>query len=130
MKKFLLLTAVVLTGLNAFAIDELNEIVKCRPAKLVPDAGLSVVVSQGGIAGITQITVNRFFLGHHSISNHIVRQVPFDGRMGAPMTFKGQDISLSVNFTTAPAKDGSHPGTLIEKQADGSLVKNELSCKR
>ena len=131
MKKLLLTAGLLMICLNAFAADEINDLIKCQPLKLVPDLGMSVTLSQGGIAGLTTLKVERFFLGSTNTQNYIVRQQNVDPRLlGAPMTFTGDQVSFSVNYTTAPLKDGAHIGSLVTYDSKNNVVSNEqLSCK-
>lgn len=110
---------------QAQTADQLNTVLKCQPVVLTPDMGLSVTVQQGGFAGLTQLTVRRFFLGHTKTEKFIVRESPASN-VGGPIEYVGNGATLSVNFTTAPLKDGGHIGHLT--LADQSTPE-ELSCK-
>ncbi|MGZ3690014.1 MAG: hypothetical protein ACXVAX_00835 [Pseudobdellovibrio sp.] len=130
MKKLLLTVSFLFISFNAFAADEMNDVIKCGRLQVVPDLGLQVTLSQGGIAGITLLKVDNFFLGHSTSNSYMVAQEAVQpGVMGAPVTYKGDEASLSVNFTTAPLKDGGHIGSLTLYK-DGQVTSTEqLSCK-
>ena len=135
--KSLLITTIAILTLGSFAKasdqayqtggDEMTEIIKCQPLNLHPDMGMSVTVSTGGIAGLTQARVERFFLGHTSVENFIVKVAPAEPRrMGAPVTYIGNGIRLTANFTTL-LPNGKHYGTLqLGTKTDSSI--EELAC--
>ncbi len=129
MKNFLSICALTLLTFSAQASDELIDILQCRPVAAKADVGLSVSVAQGGFAGITQITINRFALGQHTIAKHIVRQLPIlTGRAGSPVIFEGDTVRLSINLTTQALKNGSHPALLITIGENGNLINEDLVC--
>jgi ribosomal protein RSM22 (predicted rRNA methylase) len=106
--------------------DQMITVLKCTNKVVVPDNGLQVVVEEGGIAGLTQIKVTRFFLGRMSEKTYIAKLVPpVPHRLGAPMVYEGKDITLSVNFTTAPLENFGHIGYL--ETADSS--QEALNCQ-
>jgi hypothetical protein len=106
--------------------DMMKTVMTCVPTTLRPDVGMSVTVSTGGLAGLTQVRVRHFFLGRSSVETFIVQEQPVDThKLGAPIVFEGNGIRLSANFTTAPLKDGGHIGHLV---IDGQ-GSDELSCK-
>jgi hypothetical protein len=108
--------------------DQMLVLMTCKPAHAVPDLGMSLTVSQGGIAGLTQIQVQEFFLGHNTNHTYIVRQKEVEpGMAGAPMTFEGQGITLQANFTTGTLADGGHIGHLSGVESAFNNV--DLSCK-
>jgi len=131
MKSVIALAAMVLgMGFNANAVmpDQMSVVLKCTRAMPVPDIGLSVEVEVGGIAGLTQLHVSRSYLGKVFVKNYIVKQVlPKPGLLGAPVVYEGQEARLTVNFTTAPDKNGGHIGTF--ETNDGSGVDEKLSCQ-
>src|SRR5437764_1385437 len=76
--------------------DEIKTIITCERAVNIPDLGLSVIVRQGGIAGLTEVQVRNFFIGHSSIAKYYVQQLPIEPkRMGSPLVYKGNGIVLS-----------------------------------
>src|SRR4051812_48688920 len=56
--------------------DQIYTTIKCEGKVTVPDLSLGVEVRQGGIAGLTQVVVSKFFLGHSSINQYYVRVLP------------------------------------------------------
>jgi opacity protein-like surface antigen len=134
MKK-MLLTLVLALGFmsSAQAADELNVILECQPAVLRPDLGMTLTLTTGGIVGSPMIQIQRFFLGHSTTENYIVRRksiltyLPL--KVGAPVTYAGEGIRLDVNFTTAPDQNGAHRGILQLQNEDGTLNQETLSCK-
>ena len=114
---------------NANYPDQMYTVLKCGPLVLRPDLGLSVDVTQGGIAGITQVRVQHFFLGHTQTETYVVRQMALENnRVGAPILYKGKGVTLSVNFTTAPTRDNGHYGVLTTSSALSGTHREELSC--
>lgn len=107
--------------------DQMNEIFKCQPLTLRPDQSMQLTVSTGGIAGVTQVRVERFFLGHSSLSTFVVKALPTNGRMGESVTYAGKDIRLSVNFTTQ-TPNGANYGVLKIREGN-TVTTEELSCE-
>lgn len=129
MKNILSICALTLLTFSAQASDELIDVLQCRPVASKADAGLSVSVAQGGFAGITLVTINRFFFGQHTIAKHLVKQLPLlPGRAGSPVIFEGDTVRLSVNFSTRALKNGSHPALLITIGENGNLINEDLVC--
>jgi hypothetical protein len=131
--KTILVAMVLALGTQAHAEftgpDAIYTIIKCERAVTVPDLGLSLEVEQGGIAGLTSIRVDEFFIGHNHSAKTYVRQMPIPSkRLGAPMVYEGQDIRLQVNFTTAPDAKGGHIGYL-ERNVNGQTQTDELTCQ-
>jgi hypothetical protein len=131
--KTLILTTVALLGMSqAQAADQLVTVMKCRPAVLRHDVGMSLEVKEGGFAGIPQIVIKRRLLGRVQTETYMVRKeqyrcgVPGTRCLGAPIVYKGNGINLSVNFTTTPTPDGAHHGTLVTRK-NGT---EEIVCKR
>ncbi|MGZ3691751.1 MAG: hypothetical protein ACXVAX_09615 [Pseudobdellovibrio sp.] len=134
MKQLLLAATLMIAGLTAQAhtpiADGFNTIYSCNPIELHPDLGMNLTVEQGGFAGITQITIKRFFLGHNTTEQYVVKQkVTVPNRIGAPTLLVGEGIQLSINFTTAPLKDGGHYSVLSLNDANGNVSNEELSCQ-
>lgn len=126
----LLLSLVSVTSLVQAYPDQIYTIMTCRPAKVVADVGMSLSVEQGGIAGITQITINRFVRGTHKTEQYIVDRKASDPmRAGGPLVYVGKGIELSVKTTTTPNKDGSRPGTLKTAKSSGKAKTEALACK-
>jgi len=107
--------------------DQIYAILNCQPAQTHPDLGMDVSVSQGGIAGLTQITVRRYFVGHSTTRKFYV-QVSQPRTVGAPVTYTGSGIRLTVNGTTAPMKDGGLYSTLQLQEKDQPASLEVLSC--
>jgi hypothetical protein len=129
--KMILAATLMSLGLTAHAegADQIYTAIKCGPATVVPDLGLSLEVKEGGFAGLTQVQVKRFFLGHTSQTNYDVQQSPVkQGLLGAPIEFTGNGIRLTINFTTAPDANGQHHGTLETLEENGKYQSEELSC--
>ena len=139
MKNLLLTTIALLTiatTTRVFAADEafqqgadqMNEIIKCQPLRAMPDMGMQITVATGGIAGVTQVRVERFFLGHTEVTNYIVKAIDLAaGQMGEGMAYVGNGIRLTANFTTL-LPNGQHYGTLqLRSSGIDSLLK--LSCE-
>jgi hypothetical protein len=126
-----ILTAALLTlGLSAHAqsADQIYTAIKCGPATVIPDLGLSVEVKEGGLAGATEVVVKHFFMGRTSQTNYYVQQSPNRGLIGAPVEFTGNGIRLTINFTTAPDANGKHRGTLETQEENGKYQSEDLSC--
>lgn len=132
MKKVLFaMAALMMMGLSAHANtgDQMTTVMTCGPLVAHPDLGMKLTLTKGGLAGMTMIRIERFFLGHSSVENFIVEQMPQEQfRLGAPLVFQGQDISLTVNYTTAPTPQGGHHGTL-QLQQGTSVSTEQLSCR-
>lgn len=136
--KHLLLTTIAIMTLSTFkafasdeafaaGADQMTEVLRCQPAQARPDAGMSVSLTTGGIAGLTQVRVTRFFLGHSTVENYIVHAIPTNPRqLGAATSYVGEGIRLTVNFTTR-LPNGKQYGTLqLGNQADSSI--EALGC--
>jgi len=108
--------------------DQTRPVLKCQPLALRPDAGMNLIVTEGGLAGLTQVTVSRFFLGHSTSTNYIVKQER-TGAIGSPLSYIGKGIRLTVNMTTSPLKDGGHYSTLQLSSANARYMTEELSCQ-
>ena len=109
--------------------DAFRDIMICQPVELRPDMGMEVKVNQGGIAGITQVIITRYFLGHSTTSTHIVKRIQLDKyRPGAAVVYVGQNVRLSINYTTTPNKDGGHASTL-ELVENEQVSAEQLSCQ-
>jgi len=130
MKKTILALLVSVSAFaNAQSADQIYTVFTCQRKVAIPDLGLSVTVREGGIAGMTQVQVRRFFLGHDSQTNYYVQQeLVKQGVVGAPMVFDGNGIRLTANFTTAPV-NGQHPGLLEIQDESGKFSSEELVCK-
>ena len=117
-------------GLSAQAqtADQIETIVTCSPLKRVMDLGIEVKVTQGGIAGLTELVVDRYFLGHTSHSTYYVQELATQN-VGSGIVFKGTEASLYTNFTTAPVYDGGHLSHLILTEAGKNPETIDLSCK-
>lgn len=132
MKNFFLTTlaalVVVTSASKSMAADELVDLVKCRPAILTPDLSMSLTLSAGGIAGLTMIKVERFYLGHSTSQNYVVRQLPVNPQHnGQAVIFLGEDISFEANFS-AVTNDGGAPGLLKLRLGTNDFSFEELSC--
>ena len=135
MKNLLLTAITILTlGSQAFAFqeayqaggDQMNEIIKCQPNPLHSDMGMSVSVSTGGIAGLTQVTVERFFGSRSSSNTYIVKALRLHpGQLGEAVTYSGSNIRLTVNFTSGV---GSAFGVLKIRD-NGQVSSENLTCE-
>lgn len=136
MKTLILTTIATLAfGLSAFASDEafqqgadqLNEVMRCQSLTVQPDNGLTVTVLTGGIAGLTQVRVERFFIAHREVKTYLVKAIPANPRRAGDATaLVGNGIRLTVNFTTL-LPNGEHYGTLQTFKNDMGLTE-ELAC--
>lgn len=133
MKQALLVTVMMVLGLTAKAqnADMLYHVIECKPAVLVPDNGMSVSVFEGGFAGIPQMIVKHFYLGHTTSETFFMHRGVSIAAIGAPISYvnESETVMLSINFTTTPLKDGGHAGTLSTIQPNDALVTENLSCK-
>lgn len=135
--KNLLFAAITSLLINAPAIaaqeayqagaDQIVDILNCQPLVLRPDVGMSVIVQTGGIAGLTQIQVKKFFLGHSTAKTYIVKALTRPSGMASEgITYSGTEIRLTVNFT-AQTPNGGHFGVILITE-NGSTTTTELSC--
>lgn len=131
MKTLILITS-ALFGLAANASsypDELYPVFNCNSIIEQSDSGTTVEVLEGGIAGVPQIRVTRYNVGHASTDTyfaHRLKQNP--KRIGSPIVYEGRDVRLAMNFTSAPLEDGGHYSTLEVRHEDMVAIE-ELSCK-
>ena len=124
-----LLSLVVGLSAHAQMPDQFTKVMQCQPAKAVMDLGVSVTVQKGGFAGLTEVIVKRFFLGHTSSTTYIVNELPQNPtHMGAGLSYVGEGIELNTNFTTAQLPDGGHYAQLITEDANNSPSTENLSC--
>lgn len=133
MKNILFTTLLALLAFTvtskAFAADELVDLIKCRPAILTPDLSMSLTLSSGGIAGLTMIKVERFYLGHSTQETFLVRQLATNPQFeNQPVIFLGEDISFEADFS-AVTNDGGAPGILKLRQGTSDFSFEELSCE-
>lgn len=130
MKQALLVTVMMVLGLTAKAqnADMLYTVIECHNAVMMPDNGMTVTVAEGGFAGIPQLTVKHFFLGHTTSDTYMVQHGFNSHMVGAPISYNNETVSLEINFTVAPLKDGGSPGTLRIIQPDDSVATDRLSC--
>jgi hypothetical protein len=120
---------VLSTTSKVMASDETIDLVKCRPATLRPDLGMSLTLSAGGVAGETVIRIERFFLGQFSEKSYVVRQSPIEPQQDSQsMLFLGEDISFQADFSRASI-DGGTPALLKLRQGTNDLSIEELSCQ-
>ncbi|WP_374029595.1 hypothetical protein [Bdellovibrio bacteriovorus] len=122
MKKMILLASLC-ASFAAHANDRYVPVVSCV------GEGVSLLVVEGGLAGIPMIQLQRTEEGVTSSENHYVRRADAQGRIGAPTTWVGKKVALTVNLTTAPAKDGSRPGVLSIQEGK-QTTKLSVSCSR
>jgi|GEM_PF-2551451 len=120
MKK-ILMAAALLLSVSAQANDQYVPVLECR------GEGVSLAVLEGGITGLPMIQIKRSEDSVSTYESHLVRVQDTKGRIGAPTTYVGKKISLSINYTTAPNKDGSRTAVLITK---GNPKKEVLACRR
>lgn len=119
---------VLTTSTKVMAADELVDLVKCRASTLRPDVGMSLTLSAGGIAGLTMVKVERFYLGRSSSKTYIVNQLPLNPQQNdQPVIFIGEDISFEANFNT-PTTNGMAPGLLKLRLGTNDFSFEELSC--
>lgn len=108
--------------------DQIHEIIKCQPLAPRADLAMSLTVSTGGIAGVTQVIVKKFYLGHSSSDTYMVKALTRpEGRVGEGITYVGENIRLTTNFTTQ-TPNGGHYGVLKIKE-NTSTSTTELSCE-
>ena len=125
------LSASLLSSAALASGDMMVDTIKCQPQEIHPDLGMSLVVSEGGLAGIPQIYITRYFIGYSSNETYLARvQPPEPRRLGAPVVYKGNGISLSINFTTSLLEDGGHLGFLTLQKPGQEAMTERLSCKR
>ena len=91
--------------------------------------GLSIVISEGGIAGIARATfTNRDNIGPYlDLGSYIVKK-HHDQKMGAPVHYLGKDIDLQINVDTGPREDGaiySH----IYADLQGRVFNEPMECR-
>ncbi len=136
--KNLLLTTIAIITLSSFAkanqdafqagADQMTVIIKCQPLKPLQDVGMLLTVTTGGIAGLTQVRIERISEEHTSTENYIVKTQPVDPkRLGAPTTFIGKGIRLTANFNTL-LPNGKHYGTLQLGTLQNSTIE-QLACE-
>ena len=107
--------------------DRIYTVLKCHAAVATPDRGISVVITQGGFAGLTEMTVTHYYLGQSSEQKYVVTQ-EMPQQMGSPMRYVGTGVRLTVNFTTTPMNDGGHYAVLQRDSINGHYMPEELSC--
>jgi hypothetical protein len=116
------------TASKAVAADELVDLIKCRPVVLTPDLSMSLTLSAGGIAGLTMIKVERFYLGRSTTQTYVVRQLDLNTQQeDQPVIFLGEDISFEADFS-AVTNDGGAPGILRLRMGTNDFSIEELSC--
>ena len=135
--KNLLLTIIAITTFTSFAkanqdafqdgADQMTEIIRCQPLKLHPDLSMSVSVATGGIAGLTQVRVQRYFSGYSTVEIYIVKQQEADPSLASTATtFIGNGIRLTANFATR-LPNGKYYGTLQLGNTQNSSIE-QLAC--
>jgi hypothetical protein len=116
--------AMIRVGVGA---DQKYTTMRCTRLHAVPDLGLSVEVTEGGFAPMTEVSVKQFFLGHSHEDKYVVQRVQ-SNRIGAPIVYTAEGITLSVNLTTAPLADGGSYGRLVMNDGESKEI-TELNCK-
>ena len=135
MKNLLLVTLIAIISSTSLTIqammpihpDEQRDILICNPLAKSPDLGLQVKLSQGGITGMTQLVVSRYYLGHSTESTYIVQKQASDNRPGQALIYASRDARLTVHATTTPLEDGGNYSTL-EVRTNNQIISEKLSC--
>lgn len=107
--------------------DEQRDVLICNPLVQRPDLGLQVKLSQGGITGLTQLVVTRYYLGHSTESTYIVQKQASDNRPGQALIYSSREARLTVHTTTTPLEDGGNSSTL-ELRTNNQIISEKLSC--
>jgi hypothetical protein len=110
--------------------DEILTVLKCERAVNIPDLGMSVEVRQGGIAGLTSIEVENFYLGHSTRENYYVSPVVAQpASANQPAIYEGNQIRLTINIQSALDAKGGTPATLELYDSAGHVQTTQLSCQ-
>ena len=98
--------------------DQLHEIAKCQLLETNPEMDLDITISTGGIAGVTQIRVERHFEGDALMNTFVVKN---DGA-----SFVGNGIRLTADFNRLMS-NGGYYATLQLNLFDTTTLE-KLSC--
>ena len=125
----LLITTTAAAAQPAFqaGADQINEIIRCQPLVLQPDLGMKVSVLTGGIAGLTQVKISRFFLGHTSTNTYIVKALTRpEAQLNEGITYVSSEIRMTVSFNSQTPNGGNYG--MLKIRENGSTSTTELSC--
>ena len=133
MKNLILAAGILLNVMsgtaNAASADQMKVIMTCHDLSNLPN-GLYVQITTGGLAGVTQATVhNRIDLGPSLVLGSVIvhSQVASD-KMGAPLTYTGNNFDLSVVTDAAPTGQG-YPAHL-SAEFEGKVYNQGMLCNR
>lgn len=120
MKNMILAAALLLSATAQAAGDQYVPVLKCTGSDFL------LLVSEGGLTGMPMVQVLRD--GESQPQNYLTKR-EVSTRAGGPVEYKGQNITVAVNFTVAPNKNKTFPGVLTTKVKGKKLVE-EMSCKK
>jgi hypothetical protein len=136
-KKILVVSVVVLGfGVQASQacmpqVGEKHVSLSCHDVAQVMDAGLMVDLEEtymgpGQENGLVLDIAEQSIMGPQPVGRFDVKKELSD-LIGSPVRYVGVDVVLSVNFTSAPHRDG-HFATLT-RMVDDREITSELLCK-
>lgn len=100
--------------------DQLHEIAKCQLLDSNPEMDLDITISTGGIAGVTQIRVERHFEGDALVNTFVVKQ-----DVGTS-SFTGNGIRLTADFTRLMSNGGYY--ATLQLNLFDTVTFEKLSC--
>lgn len=110
-------------------LDQNRVIFRCEPNYTTSNRPMMVTVSEDRKSKTTEVVVTRYYLNQAFVNTYTVNQETSD-RMGAPTSFVGPGIRLTMNFTTTPLQDGGHYSTLqLQSKNPKRYTIEKLSCQ-
>jgi len=108
--------------------DQIYPFLKCQGVDNVPDRTVTVILTRGGIAGLTELTVTHSTFAQVSSQKFVVTEKR-SNQVGGAINYVGAGVRLTVNFTTSPMNDGGHHAVLQRDSKNGRYMPEELSCQ-
>jgi hypothetical protein len=99
-------------------------VVRCVQQNYQADHALTLEIRKDAQGNYYLVEDYDLFVGESVTTHNVTYIPPTPGRVGGPVTFKGNAVNLSINWTTSPTKDGSHA---LYLGTDGD--RQELWCK-
>jgi hypothetical protein len=132
MKKIIFIASLML-GLTVNAKvggDQMYQVLSCDMIANVQDMFMKVELYQGGISGIPQLQVKRFFMGRPSVfKTYLVREKPKNPYTGKNLiVYQGDNVKLTINLMALSVKDRGYLSYLDLKEGPYTSQQS-FSCK-
>lgn len=128
MKSVLVKISILALSITASATpgDMTKLVADCHWLSPVQDVGMRVTVTEGGLAGITQLQVSRFFIGRATqVKTYLVYKTPIQ-RHGL-LVFQGDQVKLQINLGVAPNAENRYPA-VMETLLEHSRTQEKFAC--